>query len=200
MTSQTLVDCSYASFRIGVAVCVFMFAAFLAVCVSPMVLVVFVASIFVVVSVWMVFTHPVGILGIVLAFMPFDFMVIALGKFFGLPHMTLISACDKEVVLLLLAFVLWRRNGFQLVVPDLFLLACFMLASIRTAFDGTLFGLVTDFAFVIPYFVGRMTVLATEQEQLWARCAVWIVGICPCLGWPKSSFLERGREQCCIWP
>jgi hypothetical protein len=74
----------------------------------------------------------------------------------------------------------------------LFLLACFTLAIIRTAFGGTLVGFVTDFAFVIPYFVGRMTVLATKQEHLWARCAVWIVAILSLLGLTEVFIFGEG--------
>lgn len=33
-------------------------------------------------------------------------MAISLGKYFGLPHMTLVSALDKEVVLGVIAFPL----------------------------------------------------------------------------------------------
>ena len=132
--------------------------------------------------IWVVFRWPMSALGAVLAFMPIDFMVIALGKFFGLPHMTVVSVCDKEVPLLLLAVILWQRNGFKPAAPDWFLLASLAIAAVHTVFDGTLVGLWTDFNFVIPYLVGRMTVLTQTQEQMWARCAVWIMGVLSVLG------------------
>lgn len=132
--------------------------------------------------VWLVFRWPVSALGAVLAFMPIDFMVIALGKFFGLPYMTVVSVCDKEIPLLLLAAILWQRNGFKPTAPDWFLLASLAIAALHTVFAGTVVGLWTDFNFVIPYLVGRMTVLTLAQEQLWARCAVWIMGILSLLG------------------
>jgi len=132
--------------------------------------------------IWLVFRWPMSALGAVLAFMPIDFMVIALGKFFGLPHMTVVSVCDKEVPLLLLAVILWRRNGFKPAAPDWFLLASLAIAAVHTVFDGTLVGLWMDFNFVIPYLVGRMTVLTGAQEQMWARCAVWIMGVLSVLG------------------
>jgi hypothetical protein len=131
---------------------------------------------------WMVFRRPTLALGIVLAFLPIDFMVIAVGKFFGLPHMTVVSVCDKEVPLLLLAVILWQRNGFKPAAPDWFLLASLAIAAVHTVVDGTLVGLWIDFNFVVPYFVGRMTVLTRTQEQMWARCAVWIMGILSVLG------------------
>jgi hypothetical protein len=134
------------------------------------------------VLIWMVFRWPMTALGVVLAFMPIDFMVIALGKFFGLPHMTVVSVCDKEVPLLLLAGILWRRNGFKPAAPDWFLLASLAIAGVHTIFDGTVVGLWTDFNFVIPYLVGRMTVLTQTQEQVWARGAVWIMGILSVFG------------------
>lgn len=176
-------------FRASCIVFVLILAASLSIFASPLlVLVPLVGA----VLLWAIVRHPTAAAGAVLAFMPFDFMVIALGKFFGFPHMTLISACDKEVVWLLLAFLLWRRNGFMLATPDLFMLACFMLAVIRTAFGGTLAGLVLDFAFVIPYFVGRMTVLTTKQEHLWASCAVWIVGVLSVLGLTEIFIFGEG--------
>jgi hypothetical protein len=132
--------------------------------------------------IWVVFRWPMTALGAILAFMPIDFMVIALGKFFGLPHMTVVSVCDKEVPLLLLAFILWRRNGFKPAAPDWFLLASFFIAAVHTVYDGTLAGLWMDFNFIIPYLVGRMTVLTRTQEQMWARCAVWIMGVLSVLG------------------
>lgn len=141
---------------------------------------------------WVVFRWPTGTLGAVLAFMPVDFMVIALGKFFGLPHMTVVSVCDKEVPLLLVALILWRRNGFKPAAPDWFLLACLGLAAVHTVFDGTLVGLWTDFNFVIPYFVGRMAILTQKQEQLWARCAVWIVAVLSVLGLVEVFILGEG--------
>jgi hypothetical protein len=106
--------------------------------------------------------------------------------------MTLISACDKEVILLLLAYLLWRQNGFKAATPDWFLLAFVVLATIRTAFDGTLVGFVTDCAFLIPYVVGRMTVLTAQQEQQWARCAVWIVGVLSVLGLTEVFLFGEG--------
>jgi hypothetical protein len=134
------------------------------------------------VLIWVVFRWPTNALGAVLAFMPIDFMVIALGKFFGLPYMTVVSVCDKEVPLLLLAFIFWQRNGFKPAAPDWFLLASLTIAAVHTVFDGTLVGLWTDFNFVIPYFVGRMIVLTRMQEQLWARCAVWIMAVLSVVG------------------
>ncbi len=130
--------------------------------------------------------------GAVLAFIPVDFMAIALGKFFGLPHMTLVSACDKEIVLLLLTYLLWRRNRFKCTVPDWFLLVCFALAAIRTAFSGTLVGLASGFDFMIPYAVGRVAVLTKKQEQLWARYAVWIVAVLSVLGMVEVFVFGEG--------
>lgn len=129
-----------------------------------------------------IFRHPIGVLGALLAFMPADYMVIELGKFFGLPYMTVVSTCTKEVPLLLLLFILWRRNGFRPVAADWFLLALVAVAGIRTVFDGTLVSWVADFQFVVPYFVGRVTVLTGAQQSLWARRAVWIIAILAVLG------------------
>ncbi len=142
--------------------------------------------------VWVVFRWPMSALGAVLAFMPIDFMLIALGKFAGLPYMTVVSACNKEVPLLLIALILWRHNGFTPTAPDWFLTACLALAAVHTVFDGTVTGLWTDFNFVIPYFVGRVAVLTRKQEELWATCAVWIIAVLSVLGLVEVFFLGEG--------
>lgn len=140
------------------------------------------ASLVAVALVWAIFRYPIAALGLVIAFMPIDFMAIATGKFFGLPKMTLISACTKEIPLSLLALFLWWRNRFKPTVPDWLLLGCFSLACLRTLFGGTAAGLWLDFSFIFPYFIGRITILTAAQEQLWARCAVWIAAILSALG------------------
>lgn len=128
------------------------------------------------------FRYPTSVLGALLAFIPIDYMVIELGKFVGLPGMSIVSACTKEVPMLLLLFILWRRNGFRPVAPDWFLLALFTLAVARTVFDGQFSTLGIDFLFLLPYTVGRVAQLTIEQERLWARCAVWIVAVLSVLG------------------
>jgi hypothetical protein len=139
-----------------------------------------------------IFRHPIGVLGALLAFMPVDYMIIELGKFFGLPYMTLVSASTKEIPLLLLLFVLWRRNGFRPVAADWFMLALVTIASIRSVFDGMLVSWIGDFQFALPYFVGRVTVLNAAQESLWARRAVWIIAILAVLGMTEVFILGEG--------
>jgi len=104
------------------------------------------------------------------------------GMFFGLPAMTVISACTKEIPELLLILVLWRRNGFKATTPDWFVFGFFAIVVVRTALSGTLVGLVTDTNFLIPYALGRVAVLSAAQECLWARRAVWIAGFLSMLG------------------
>lgn len=179
MNGQALENPMVSPFRASCVVFVLILAASLSIFASPLlVLVPFVAA----VLLWAIFRHPTAALGAVLAFLPLDFMAIALGKFFGLPHMTLVSVCSKEIPLLLLAALLWRRNGFKPTTPDWWLLGCFSLACLRTLLDGTLVAWWTDFNFIVPYLVGRMAVLTREQEQLWAKCAVWIASVLSMLG------------------
>jgi hypothetical protein len=106
--------------------------------------------------------------------------------------MTVVSVCDKELILILLAFLLWRRNGFTPTAPDWFLLACLSLTIMQTAFAGTLTSLALDVAFVIPYAVGRVTVLSEKQESLWGRRAVWIVSVLSILGMIEVFILGEG--------
>ena len=164
-------------------------AASLSVFVSPLLLIAAVAG---AVLLWTVVQYPTAVLGALLAFMPIDYMAIELGKFFGFPHMSLVSACTKEIPLLLLTLVLWRRNGFKLAAPDWFLLILCAIATTYTFFGGTWASLALDLNFVLPYFVGRMTLLKEEQARKWATRAVWIVGILAVLGMIEVFILGEG--------
>lgn len=177
------------SFRASSVVLVLIFIACLSIFVSPLMIAVPLAGL---TFLWVVFYRPVFTLGAVLAFMPVDYIAIELGKFFGLPYMTLVSACTKEIPLLLLTFVLWKRNGFKPVTPDWFLLTFASLATSYTLFGGSWASLAFDLNFIIPYFVGRMTVLGQEQEQRWARRAVWIVGVLSVLGLSEVFIFGEG--------
>jgi hypothetical protein len=176
-------------FRIAMASMILLLAAFLCIFYPPIQVS---ALIIAPALVWVIFSYPNTVLGAFLAFVPIDFMAIALGKFLGLPHMTLVSVLDKEFLLLLLFFILWRKNGFKATAPDWFLLACFVLGVVRTMFSGTLAGLSLDFDFMIPYAVGRVFVLDAKQEALWARCAVWIAAGLSVLGMFEVFVLGEG--------
>jgi len=67
-----------------------------------------------------------------------------------------------------------------------------VLALIRTLFGGTLLNLAVDLGFILPYAVGRVAVLTAQQEHLWARCAVWIVGILSVLGLAEVFIFGEG--------
>jgi hypothetical protein len=177
------------AFRVSGIFLFFILAASLSIFVPP--LTVFV-PILGAVLLWVLFRHPIWALGALLAFMPVDYMAIELGKFFGFPNMALVSACSKELPLLLLTLILWRRNGFKPTTADWFLLALLSLAIIRTVFGGTLIGLVTDCQFMIPYTAGRVTFLTAAQEHLWAKRAVWIVGVLSVLGMAEVFIFGEG--------
>jgi hypothetical protein len=131
---------------------------------------------------WFLSRHPLPALGIVLAFLPFDYLAIELGKFFAVPHMSLVSACTKEIPLLLLIVRLaWRKAG-PWAFPDYFLLAFFATAATSTVLQGNLAGLATDVNFLIPYTAGRVAVLSDRRQQIWAGRAVWIAGLLSLLG------------------
>jgi len=168
-----------AAFRNSSVVFFVLLAATLCIFVSPLLVL---APVVAAALLWAVFRYPTTALGAILAFIPLDFMAIALGKLFGLPHMTVVSVCTKEVPLLLLGALLWRRNGFEAIAPDWLLLLSFIVACVRTAFSGSLVALWTDFNFIVPYFVGRMTVLSQERERRWARWAVWTAAVLSILG------------------
>src|SRR6266436_9647704 len=107
---------------------------------------------------WMAFRYPTTALGAVLALMSMYPIAFLLAKFFGPPYIALFEGCDR-VVLLVLACILWLRNGIKLKAPDWFLLVCFGLAVVRLAFGGALLNLLADFSFMIAYAVGRVAPL-----------------------------------------
>jgi O-Antigen ligase len=130
---------------------------------------------------WLAFRHPTAVLGSVLAFMPIFPMAFLLAKFFGPSYIGSLEGFDR-VVMLVLVFILWLRNGIKLTTPDWFLLACFGLALVRFAFAGKLLPLLSDFNLMIAYAAGRLAVLTAEQEKLWAKRAVWIIAVLAILG------------------
>jgi hypothetical protein len=141
---------------------------------------------------WLLFRHPLAMLGLLLAFMPVDYMAIEGGKFFGLPHMSLASACTKEVPLMLLILVLGWRNGVKLAAPDGWLLALFGIVAVSTILQGNRVGLATDVDFMIPYAAGRVARLTAAQEQAWAKRAVWIVAVLSVFGLGEIFILGEG--------
>ena len=177
------------SFRASGVAFVLILAASLSLIVSPLLVL---ATLGAAVFLWTIVRRPTTVLGVVLAFMPLDFMAIALGKFFNLPHMTLVSLCTKEIPLFLLAVVLLRRNGFRPTSPDWWLLGSFFIACVRTLFGGTWVALWTDFNFVLPYFIGRMTILSEVQERAWAKGAVWIAATLSILGLVEVFIIGDG--------
>lgn len=180
------------TFRISLAGFVLVLASLLCLFVPPAV--VFVPLV-VAASIWAVFHRPVRMLGVVLAIMPIHFLPIMIGQFYGVPHMTVISACTKEAPLILLALILWRRNGFKPLTPDWLLLACFMLAVVRTALGGEVGGLLLDFEFLIAYFLGRVTIVTAIQERLWAKGAVWIAAVLSVIGMAELLILGDGPRK-----
>lgn len=143
------------------------------------------------ISLWVVVRHPLGSLGGFLAIMSVFPIATILGEYFGPHWMAWGSACSR-IVLVLLICLLWRRNGLKLAAPDWFALACFAFAFVRMVFGGTLISLLADFNCMIAYAAGRMTVLTVNQEQRWARRAVWIVAILSVLGMTEVFIFGEG--------
>jgi hypothetical protein len=130
---------------------------------------------------WTAFRYPMTTLGAVLALMSIYPIVFLLAKFFGPPYIASFEGSDR-VVLLLLAWILWWRNGIKLKAPDWLLLVCFGLAVVRLAIGGSLINLLADFSFMIAYAAGRVAVLTAGEQKFWARCAVWIIAVLSVLG------------------
>jgi hypothetical protein len=140
----------------------------------------------------MVVRRPTFALGILLAQMPFNYLGIMLGYFFGLPLMTLFSSF-KDIGLLLVSCVLWKKNGLRLCTADKFLAGFVLLAVFHTlAGGGILKGLQYDLEFVLPYFAGRVAILSLRQQEFWARVAVWIIAVVAVLGMIEVFFLGPG--------
>ena len=140
---------------------------------------------------WLLFQHPLGGLGIILAFMPVFPMAFMLGEFFGPPSVTLFSPCDR-VAVVLATFILLGRNGIKLTAADWFLVACFGLAVIRLAFGGAIIALLSDFNLMFAYAAGRVVILTANQETLWARRAVWILAVLSMLGMAEVFVFGEG--------
>src|SRR5258708_7676248 len=130
---------------------------------------------------WMAFRYPTTALGTVLALMSIYPIAFMLAKFVGPPYIASFEGSDR-VVLLLLVFILWRREGVRLVAPDWFLLVCFGLAVVRLAFGGAPINLLADFSLMIAYAAGRVAPLTADQQKLWAGRAVWIIAVLSVVG------------------
>jgi hypothetical protein len=137
---------------------------------------------------WLAFRYPMKGLAGFLAFIPIYTLAFLLAKFFGPHYVGLLEGSDR-VVLLLFTFILWRQNRIELKTPDWLLLGCFAIAVVRLLISGTLLGLLTDFNFLIAYAAGRVTVLTTEREKLWAKRAVWIVAVISVLGMVEVFYI-----------
>jgi hypothetical protein len=140
---------------------------------------------------WTAFRYPLVCLGIVLALMPIYPVAFLLAKFFGPTYIAMFEGCDR-VVLLLLSFILWRRNGAKLLTADWFLLVGFGLALGRLVFGGSLVILLADFSFMIAYAAGRVVPLTADQQKVWARVAVWVVAVLSVLGMSEVFLLGQG--------
>jgi hypothetical protein len=140
---------------------------------------------------YLVFRFPLIGLGIFLVLIPVYPLAFLVAKFFGPSYVGLLEGGDR-VMVLLLGFVLWKRNGIKLILPDYLLLACFGLASARLLISGSLIALLSDFNFVLPYFAGRVTILTLTQERVWAKRAVWIVAFLAVLGMVEVFYVGEG--------
>jgi hypothetical protein len=140
---------------------------------------------------WTAFRYPLVCLGIVLALMPIYPVAFLLAKFFGPTYIAMFEGCDR-VVLLLLSFILLRRNGVKLLTADWFLLVGFGLALGRLVFGGSLVILLADFSFMIAYAAGRVVPLTADQQKVWARVAVWVVAVLSVLGMSEVFLLGQG--------
>src|ERR1700738_5235857 len=140
---------------------------------------------------WMAFRYPTTALGAVLALMSIYPLAFLLAKFFGPPYIALFEGSDR-VVLLLLACILWWRNGINLKAPDWFLLAGFGLAVVRLAIGGSPINVLADFSFMIAYAAGSVAVLTASPQKFWARGAVWIVAVLSVLGMGEIFVLGEG--------
>lgn len=127
------------------------------------------------------YRYPMIGVGGFLAFIPAYTLVFLIAKFFGPGYIGSLEGADR-VVLLLFVFILWRKNGVKLITPDWFLLAAFLLAAVRLAGGGNIIALFRDFNFMIAYAAGRMAILSSDREVVWARRAIWIVGVLAVLG------------------
>jgi hypothetical protein len=120
--------------------------------------------------------HPLATVGLFLAYIPVDFLFVALLRFLGVPHVTVLSVC-LDGALLLAALALWLKNGIRPIPADWFLFTFFALAFVYLCFGGTAIEYKGELIWVLAYVAGRVAVLDPAQARLWARRAIWICGI-----------------------
>lgn len=195
MNSQPLENSLRSAFLISIVILTLMTAALRWIVAGPVAGAVPLLGAAAIALAWLVLNRTVPMLGIVLAIMPMHYIALALGTFYGLPHMITMATAMSEIPLLLLTFILWRRNGLRLGAPDWFLVAFFTIAVIRTAFGGGIKGFVEDFSFLIPYAAGRVTVLTGAQDRLWAKRAVWIAAVLSAVGLVEFFILGNGPRR-----
>ena len=137
---------------------------------APFVLIV-VGVVGLVVSAW---RWPVATLALVFTLLPFIPLPTIAASAAHYPNMPLISSVKEAVMVICLAS-LWRKNGMVWKAVDA---AAFMLVSMgflsllfRPDLQG-LWGFKDDFAFVLPYFVGRTLILRRSHEVRWVKVAI----------------------------
>lgn len=140
---------------------------------------------------WLAYRYPLNGMGACLAFMPVYTLVYLLARFFGPSYIGMLEGCDR-VAILLFAVILWKQNKVKLELPDWLLTSCFAIAAVHLIFAGGLIGLLTDFNFMIAYAAGRVTILDSEKERLWAKRAVWILAVIAVLGMLEVFWIGEG--------
>jgi hypothetical protein len=131
--------------------------------------------------VWIAFRYSTTCVGLLMAFMPIFPVAFLVGKLVAPSYISGLAGIDRAALLFLALILLWK-NGAKLTLADGFLLLCFALALVRFLFDGIAIALFSDFNFIVAYFLGRVTVLTSEQEDRWATRAVWLIAILAILG------------------
>ena len=141
--------------------------------------------------VWLAFRYPLSGLGIFLLWIPVHTLAFLIAKFFGPSYIGVLEGSDR-VLLLFLAFILWRKNGIKFTTPDWLLLTCFALAAAHLIFTGNVVALLSDFNFMIAYAAGRVTVLSGKSENKWANRAIWTVAALAVFGMIEVFVIGEG--------
>jgi len=132
---------------------------------------------------WLAWRHPIFCLGVVLISLAVDPLGLLILRFFGPSFLMsdMFKTFDR-ILLLIPLLALWRRNGIKLTTPDWLLVACLGLALLRFLFGGGFVALVYDWDFIIAYAAGRVAILSLQQQERWAKRAVWVVAVLSVLG------------------
>jgi len=123
-----------------------------------------------------------NLIGVFLALVPLQWLVIAYLQYQGVPGYKMISALKELFLVLMILWCLYRSSRLSLTLPDLLLATALLFVSFEQLFHTDPMGLRDDWEWVLPYMLGRLIMLSPKMQALWAKCAVWMCAVLAVVG------------------